>query len=109
MVRRWFWVSVGAGLGVWAVLRVQRAAAGLTPAGVVDEAWGHLRHLGLDMAAALADGRRAKRSVEADLSQAVLARSALDVVAVAGLPLPTQARTATPAGNLRASHGELDG
>jgi len=86
MLRRCFWLAVGAGVGVWAVLKVQQTTAQLTPSGVVDGAVRHLSHLGNDLATALAEGQRTKRLTEAELRQAVPARSAIDVVEHRGLP-----------------------
>jgi hypothetical protein len=86
MLRRGFWLAVGAGVGVWAVLKVQQTTARLTPSGVVDGAVRHVRHLGNDLAAALAEGQRTKRLTEAELRQAVPARSPIDVVEHRGLP-----------------------
>jgi len=90
MVRRGFWLVVGAATGVWMVLKVQRAAARLTPSGAAEEARRHVRHLRSDLAAALAEGRRTKRSVEAELRQAPRARPAIDVTAAPGLPPPVE-------------------
>jgi len=88
MLRRGFWLTVGVGLGVWGVLKVQQAAARLTPSGALDSAVGHLRHLGLDAAAALDAGRRAKRATETELRKTVPIRVAIDVVAHPALPAP---------------------
>ena len=81
MVRRGFWLAMGAATGVWMVLKAQRAADRLTPSGAVDEARRHVRHLRADVAAAVAEGRRAKRATEAELRQLPRARPAIDVAA----------------------------
>jgi len=85
MVRRAFWMLIGAGLGVWIVLRMQRAAARLTPRGVVEDVQRQVRHLRNDLAAALADGRRAKRAAEVDLRQAARVRPVIDISIRPGL------------------------
>jgi len=89
-MRRGFWLVVGAGLGVWAVLKVQRATDRLTPSGVVDGAARQVRHLGDDLGAALAEGRRTKRLTEAQLRQAVPARPAIDVPARQAIEVPAR-------------------
>ena len=95
MIRRGFWLTVGVVTGVWMVLKVQRAAARLTPSGALDEARRQARHLGNDLAAALAEGRRAKRITEAELRQAPRARAPIDVAAAPGLAAgPTEQRRA---------------
>jgi len=86
MLRRGFWLAVGAGVVVWAVLKVQQATARPTPSGMVDGGVRQVRHLGNDLAAALAEGRRTKRLTEAELRQAVPVHSAIDVVEHRGLP-----------------------
>lgn len=86
MVRRTFWMLVGAVLGVWMVTKVQRAASRLTPSGAVEAAGRHVRHLRNDVSAALAEGCRAKRATEAELRQAARSRPAIDVAARQGLP-----------------------
>lgn len=91
MVRRSWWLAVGAGLGIWAVLKVQQTTARLTPSGVVDGVVRHARHLGADLTAALAEGQRAKRLTEAELRRVVPARSTpassmIDVVEHRGRP-----------------------
>ena len=86
MVRRGFWMVVGAVLGVWMVAKAQRATARLTPAGALDAARRRARHLGHDLSAALAEGRRAKRDTEVELRQAARSRPAIDAAARPGLP-----------------------
>lgn len=91
MLRRGWWLAGGAGLGIWAVLKVQQTTARLTPSGVVDSVVLHVRHLGNDLTAALAEGQRAKRLTEAELRRAVPARavpasSMIDVVEHRGRP-----------------------
>lgn len=81
MVRRSFWMVVGAVLGVWLVAKVQRAAASLTPKGAAEVAQRRLRHLRNDLSAALAEGRRAKQATEVELRQAARPRPAIDVAA----------------------------
>ncbi|MEO5678777.1 MAG: hypothetical protein ABIS47_03825 [Acidimicrobiales bacterium] len=81
MLRRTLWLAVGAGLGAWMVLKVQRAAAQLTPSGAAAEVGRRLRHLRLDLAAALAEGRRAKLVTEAELRQAGPSVPVIDVAA----------------------------
>jgi len=81
MVRRSFWMVVGAVLGVWMVAKVQHAAASLTPKGAAEVAQRRLRHLRNDVTAALAEGRRAKQATELDLRQAARSRPAIDVAA----------------------------
>jgi hypothetical protein len=81
VVRRGFWMLVGAGLGMWAVLKAQEAASRLTPGGAVEAAQRRARHLRNDIGAALAEGRRAKRDTEAELRQAARSRPAIDVTA----------------------------
>jgi len=100
MLRRGFWMAVGAATGVWMVLRVQRAASRLTPSGAAEEARRHVRHLRTDLAAALAEGRRAKQATEAELRQAPRARRAIDVPA--GPALPVALPVAVPAEQRRA-------
>lgn len=78
MVRRGFWLAVGAGIGVWMVLKVQEAASRLTPSGAVGAVQRAARHLGNDLGAALAEGRRAKQATEADLRQQARTRPAID-------------------------------
>lgn len=79
MVRRTFWMLVGAGLGAWMVVKVQRAAARLTPSGALTAASRHVRHLRNDVAAALDEGRRAKRATEQELRQTARSRPAIDI------------------------------
>jgi len=81
MVRRTFWMLVGAGLGAWMVVKVQQAASRLTPAGAAESARRHVRHLRNDVTAALEEGRRAKRDTEQDLRQAARSRPAIDTAA----------------------------
>ena len=81
MVRRTFWMLVGAGIGAWMVVRAQQAVARLTPSGAAEAARRSARHLRNDLAAALDEGRRAKRATEQDLRQAARARPAIDVAA----------------------------
>ena len=81
MVRRTFWMLVGAGIGAWMVVRVQQAVARLTPSGAVEAARRHARHLRNDLAAALDEGRRTKRATEQELRQAARTRAAIDVEA----------------------------
>lgn len=89
MVRRTFWMLVGAGIGVWMVLKVQAAAARLTPNGALDEARRRLRHAGNDLTAALAEGRRAKQATEAELRQQARSRPAIDAAARRARPGPS--------------------
>ncbi len=86
MVRRTFWMVVGAVLGVWMVAKVQRAAASLTPSGAAEAAQRRVRHLRNDVFAALAEGRRAKRATEGELRQVARSRPAIDASARPGLP-----------------------
>jgi hypothetical protein len=86
VLRRTFWLLVGAGIGAWMVVRAQQAAARLTPAGAVEAAQRQIRHLRNDVAAALAEGRRAKRATEQELRQQAQARPAIDVTARTSLP-----------------------
>ena len=79
---------VGAGIGVWMVLKVQEAAARLTPGGALDEARRRMRHVQNDLRAALAEGRRAKQATEADLRQQARSRPAIDAAARTALPAP---------------------
>ena len=79
MVRRTFWLLVGAGIGAWMVIRVQQAVARLTPRGAADAARRSARHLRNDVAAALDEGRRTKRATEQELRQAARSRPAIDV------------------------------
>jgi hypothetical protein len=78
---------VGAGIGVWMVLKVQEAAAKLTPSGALDEARRRVRHVGNDLTAALAEGKRAKRATEAELRQQARTRPAIDVASGPALSL----------------------
>ena len=96
MFRRGFWLAVGAATGVWMVLKVQRAAARLTPSGAAEQARRHVRHLRADVGAALAEGRRAKRDTEAELRQAPRARPAIDVAAGPALPAARPAEQGQP-------------
>jgi len=89
-MRRGFWLVVGAGLGAWAVLKVQRATARVSPSGLADGAARRVRHLGNDLTAAVAEGRRAKRLTEAQLRQAAPARRAIDVPAHLAIDVPTR-------------------
>lgn len=84
-MRRTFWLLVGAGLGAWMVLKVQEAASRLTPSGAAEALRSHARHLRLDLAASLAEGRRVKRATELDLRQTARSRPAIDVTARPGL------------------------
>lgn len=86
MVRRGFWMVVGAAMGVWMVAKVQRAAARLTPGGALEEAQRRVRHLANDVTASLDAGRRAKQAAEVDLRQQAWSRPAIDAAARAGLP-----------------------
>jgi hypothetical protein len=79
---------VGAGLGAWMVVKVQRAVARLTPAGAVAAAGRHVRHLRSDVSAALDEGRRAKRATEQELRQAARSRPAIDITARPALTSP---------------------
>jgi hypothetical protein len=94
---------VGAGLGAWMVVKVQRAASRLTPAGAIEVASRHVRHLRSDVAAALDDGRRAKRATEQELRQAARSRPAIDIAARAALQSPPapEARLSPPAPEAR--------
>ena len=95
MLRRGFWMAAGAVTGIWMVLKVQRAAARLTPSGAAQQARSHARHLRNDVAAALAEGRRAKRATESELRQASRLRPAIDVAVASALPAarpPEQSR-----------------
>ena len=91
MVRRTFWLLVGAGIGAWMVLKAQEVASRLTPKGAAEAARRHVRHLTNDLGAAVAEGRRAKRATEQDLRHAAHSRPAIDVTARAGLPQPAAA------------------
>lgn len=86
MFRRVVWMSMGAAAGVWAVLRMQRAASRLTPSSAADEVWRQVRHLSDDIVAAVAAGRVVKRSTEADLRQMARARSAIEVAVIHNVP-----------------------
>ena len=87
MIRRSFWMVVGAGIGVWLVLKVQAAASKLTPSGALDEARRRVRHVGNDLSAALAEGKRAKRATEAELRQQARTRPAIDVSSAPSMSL----------------------
>lgn len=87
MIRRTFWMVVGAGIGVWMVLKLQAAAEKLTPNGALDMARRRMRHAGNDLSAALAEGKRAKRATEADLRQQARSRPAIDVSSTPALSL----------------------
>jgi len=86
MLPRAFWMAVGAATGAWMFSKIQRAASRLTPSGAAQQASRAVRHLGTDISAALAEGRRIKRSTEAELGRAPRARPAIDVAGRAGLP-----------------------
>ncbi len=86
MVRRTFWMVVGAVLGAWMVVKVQRAASHLTPSGALAAAQRRARHLGHDVTAALADGRRTKRATEAGLREMARSRPAIDASGSNGRP-----------------------
>ncbi len=86
MVRRTFWLLVGAGMGAWMVVKVQRAASRLTPAGAVEAVQRQVRHLRSDVGAALVEGRRAKQATEQELRMQAEARPAIDVAARPSLP-----------------------
>jgi hypothetical protein len=83
-MRRLFWLSLGAGLGAWAVLRVQRLARQFGPRGMAGRAVG----TGVALRAFAADVRIQMRRREAEL------RRALDGTPVTGPP-------ALPAGHRR--------
>ena len=88
MVRRSFWMVVGAVVGVWMLTKVQRTAARLTPRGAVGEVQRRVRHLGADLTASLDAGRRAKQATELDLRQQARSRSTIDAAARVGLASP---------------------
>ncbi len=90
MVRRTFWMLVGAGLGAWMVLKVQQAASRLTPAGAAGTLRRQVRHLGNDLSAAVAEGRRAKQATEHELRQVARSRPAIDAGARATEELPVR-------------------
>lgn len=69
---------VGAGMGAWLLLKAQRAAASVTPMGAAEMLERRLRHLGNDLAVALAEGRRTKQETEWELRQTVRTRPAID-------------------------------
>jgi hypothetical protein len=85
-MRRLFWLSLGAGLGAWAVLRVQRLARQFGPRGVAGRAVG----AGAALRAFAGDVRVQMRRREAEL------RRALDGSPMTGRP-------ALPAGHRRAA------
>lgn len=62
-MRRLFWLTLGAGLGAWATLRVQRFARQFGPRGVAGRAVG----LGAQLRAFAADVRIQMRQREAEL------------------------------------------
>jgi hypothetical protein len=70
MVRRLLWLTLGASAGAWAVMRIQRAAAHLTPSGLTTDVQRYARHLGSDVRAAAKEAQRTKREVEAGLRPA---------------------------------------
>lgn len=86
MVRRTFWMVVGAGLGVWMVLKLQAAAEKMTPTGALQVARRRVRHVGNDLRAALDEGRRVKQATEADLRQQARSRPAIEAAARTALP-----------------------
>lgn len=90
MLRRTAWLLLGAAAGAWAVLRVQRAAARLTPSGAAGDLRRWVRHLHSDVAAALEEGARTQRRVEAGI------RAEHHVVGRSPVARPIDA-TATPA------------
>jgi hypothetical protein len=75
-MRRLFWLTLGAVLGAWAVLRVQRFARQFGPRGVAGRAAGS----GAALRAFAADVRIQMRHREAEL------RRALDGTPLTGLP-----------------------
>jgi hypothetical protein len=84
-MRRLFWLTLGAVLGAWAVLRVQRFARQFGPRGVAGRAVG----LGAALRAFATDVRVQTRRREAEL------RRALDGTSMVGVPaLPTGRRRA---------------
>lgn len=92
MVRRSFWMVIGAVMGVWMVAKAQRAAARLTPGGAIEEAQRRARHLVNDLTASFDAGRRAKQATELDLRQQARTRPPLDAAARVGLapPIPAE-------------------
>ena len=84
-MRRLFWLTLGAVLGAWTVLRVQRFARQFGPRGVAGRAAG----AGVALRAFAADVRIQMRRREAEL------RRALDGTPINGLP-------SLPAGHRRA-------
>ena len=78
MLRRLFWLLVGAGFGFgvsfWLVRFIRQTVERYTPERVSADLAGALRQFGGDLRAAVAEGREAMREREAEL-RAELARS----------------------------------
>jgi hypothetical protein len=75
MLRRVFWIAVGA----FAAVRLQRAASRVTPTGIVDQAARYFRHLVADVRAALGEGGRTRREVEVALRHQPARATAIEV------------------------------
>jgi hypothetical protein len=67
MIRRLFWLVVGAALGVWLFRRVQRTTRKFTPTGISERAQG----AGASAKSLVADVRRLFREREAELRDAL--------------------------------------
>jgi len=88
-------MSMGAAVGVWAVARIQRAASHMTPTGMANDAQRFLSRLETDVRAAVREGARTKREVEADLRPSEQARRGARSPATR--PIEAQATEAPPA------------
>ena len=71
MLRRLFWLLIGAGFGFgasfWIMRFVRETAARYTPERVSADLAGAIKGLGTDLRAAVAEGREAMREREAEL------------------------------------------
>jgi hypothetical protein len=67
MIRRLFWLVVGAALGVWVFRRVQKATRKFTPAGISERAQG----AGASAKSLVDDVRRRFHEREAELREAL--------------------------------------
>jgi hypothetical protein len=81
MVKRLFWFTSGAGLGLggamWVRRRVRRAVARYLPDRVTAEVTTGVRRVGADVREALSEGREAMHHREAELRRELAPRSRL--------------------------------
>ena len=79
MFKRLFWLSLGVGVGVYAVLRAQRSlrrrADRLRPQSMAGDLASAIRDLGVDLRKAVEEGRSAMALREAELREQLDART----------------------------------